>query len=145
MFGLIPRQSQDRVTNFFNDNFLNEDFLGTNWLNLSHVLNNELRIDVREDEQAYTIEADLPGVHKEEIGLDYDNGTLYITVNHQEENHDDQQGYVHRERRSLSMQRGIYVGDIDIQGIDAELKEGVLHLVVPKTTASNNQYRIEIH
>lgn len=145
MFGLMPRRSNDIVTNFFNDSFFNDDFFENSLAGFRSAMNDQFRVDVKEDENAYTIEADLPGVNKEEIGLDYNQGTLYIGVNHQEDvNNQDNKGYIHKERRSVSMQRGIYVGDIDAQGIEAKLENGVLRVTAPKLAISNQQYRIEI-
>lgn len=150
MFGLMPRKNNNVVTQFFDDDFFNNDFLGDSFfgrglMNFSQAMHNQFKIDVKENDNAYTIEADLPGVSKEEIGLDYDNGTLFIAVNHNEETNGDQDGYIHRERRSMSMQRGIYVGDIDVNAIDAKLENGVLHITAPKLAIPGNQYRIEIH
>lgn len=144
MFGLIPRGSNHQVTDFFNDNFFDDNLM--NFMNaFNHSMNGSFKVDVKENDKNYTIEADLPGINKEEIALDYNNGTLYIAVNHNEEVKKDNKEYIHRERRVESMQRGIYVGDIDIKGIDAKLEKGVLHITVPKVEVAEDKYRIEIH
>lgn len=150
MFGLMPRRNNNVVTQFFDDDFFNNDFFnsgffGRSLMNFEQGMATQFKIDVKENDNEYTIEADLPGVSKEEIGLDYDNGTLYIAVNHQEESNGDKDGYIHRERRSMQMQRGIYVGDIDVNSINAKLENGVLHITAPKLAIPENQYRIEIH
>lgn len=144
MFNLIPRRYNapvthnslfDSIENFFNDDFFNLPAFG----------NSEFRIDVKENEKAYTIEAELPGINKEDIALDYNNGTFYIAVNHNEDINEENGSYIHRERRSTSMQRGIYLGDINAQGIDAKLENGILHITVPKMeVVASNRLPIEI-
>lgn len=155
MFGLMPRRSNEVVNNhslfntidnmFSMDRFFNDDFFG-----MSDLMQNGLfasggfRMDVKENDSAYTIEAELPGVNKEDIALDFNNGNLYIAVNHQEDINEEKDNYVHKERRSYQMQRSVYLGDIDVQGISANLENGVLRIVAPKLNVVPNSYRIDI-
>ncbi|OKP68935.1 heat-shock protein Hsp20 [Paenibacillus sp. P3E] len=92
------------------------------------------RTDIRESEQAYLIEAELPGFTKEEIDIDY--ASPYLTIKavrkeeHSEENKDHQ--VVRRERRYGEYVRRFYVQDIAEDEIRASLKDGLLTLSVPK-------------
>lgn len=144
MLSLIPRRNNhavstsnslfDSIENFFNDDFFNMPMFSRN----------EFKIDVKENDNAYTIEADLPGVNKEDIGLDYNNGTLYIGVKHNEEVNEENSNYIHRERSTTSMQRGIYLGDVNVNAIDAKLDNGVLKIIAPKNEVTSNRPQIEI-
>lgn len=92
------------------------------------------RTDIRESEQAYLIEAELPGFKKEEIDIDY--ASPYLTIKavrsegDNEENKDHQ--VVRRERRYGEYVRRFYVQDIAEDEIRASLKDGLLTLSVPK-------------
>ena len=143
MLGLMPRR-YDEVANsksLFSsiENFFNDDFF-----NMPAFTSSEFRMDVKENDNVYTVEAELPGINKEDITLDYNNGTLYIAVNHNEEINKEDGSYIHKERRSSSMQRGIYLGDIDVEGIEAKLDNGILKVTAPKLAVSPNRFKIEV-
>lgn len=143
MLGLIPR----RYNNIANSNSLLssiENFFNDDFFNMPSFTNSTFRMDVKEDDHTYTVEAELPGVNKEDIALDYNNGTLYIAVNHNEDINEEKDNYIHRERRSTSMQRGIYVGDIDVNGIEAKLDNGILKVTAPKLEVASNRFKIEV-
>lgn len=103
------------------------------------------RTDIRESEQAYLIEAELPGFKKEEIDIDY--ATPYLTIKAArkeegtEESNDHQ--WVRRERRYGEYLRRFYVQDIAEEEIHASLKDGLLSLEVPKRQKAQGK-RIEI-
>lgn len=149
MFNLMPRRYNEivdnhsllgSIENFFNDDFFNmPGFMGD-----SMFASGGFRMDVKENENAYTIEAELPGVNKEDIALDFNNGNLYIAVNHNEDVNDDKGSYRCRERRSFQMERSVYLGDIDVQGINASMDNGILRITAPKLNIVPNSYRIDI-
>lgn len=103
------------------------------------------RTDIRESEQAYLIEAELPGLKKEEIDIDYANPYLTIKAVRKEENAEENKEHqiVRRERRYGEYVRRFYVQDIAEEGIRASLKDGVLTLEVPKRQKPQGK-RIEI-
>ena len=93
---------------------------------------NSMRTDIKETENAYELDIDIPGFKKEEINVELNNG--YITVkadkNQKEESNND--GYVRRER-NVSVCRSYYVGDkINEEEIKAKYENGVLGLTIPK-------------
>lgn len=143
MLGLMPKRYNEVVNNnsllSSIENFFNDDFF-----NMPAFTSSEFRMDVKENDNVYTVEAELPGINKEDITLDYNNGTLYIAVNHNEEINKEDGGYIHKERRSSSMQRGIYLGDIDVEGIEAKLENGILKVTAPKLAVSPNRFKIEV-
>jgi len=103
------------------------------------------RTDIRESEQAYLIEAELPGFKKEEIDIDYANPYLTIKAVRKEENAEENKEHqiVRRERRYGEYVRRFYVQDIAEEGIRASLKDGMLTLEVPKRQKTQGK-RIEI-
>ena len=105
-----------------------------------------MRCDIKENEKNYTLQVEMPGVEKKNISLDLNNGYLTIEAKHgsESEEKDDEYGYIRRERYFGSSSRSFYVGDIDEKDIDAELKNGVLHVTVPKEKKQEPKKRIEI-
>lgn len=103
------------------------------------------RTDIRESEQAYLIEAEMPGFKKEEIDIDYASPYLTIKAVRKEENSEENKDHqvVRRERRYGEYVRRFYVQDIADDEIRASLKDGLLTLSVPKRQKSQGK-RIEI-
>lgn len=146
MFGLTPVKNNSSLKSnnygdFYDviDNFLNDDFWNRNCNSKS-----TFRMDVKEDDEAYTIEAELPGIKKEEVNLEFNKDTLYISVDHQVETVDDKVRYLHRERRSTKMQRGIYLEDINKEAIEAKMDNGILMIIVPKLKNTPKKLNIAI-
>lgn len=102
------------------------------------------KLDIEEKENTYLIEAELPGIDKDEVSIELDNDRLVISVERKEEKDIEEKNYVHRERRYSSMSRGVYLGDIDKGDIKAKLDNGVLSIEVPKKTEVEETKKIEI-
>ncbi len=102
------------------------------------------KLDVQEKDSEYHIEADLPGVKKEEIKVDLDDGMLTISVEREEKIDEEKKNYVHRERRYRSMQRSIYLANAKAEGIKAKLDAGVLNISVPKEAKQDSSVKIDI-
>ena len=96
---------------------------------------NMMKTDVRETENSYELDIDLPGFKKDEINVQLDNGYLNIQaakgLDKDEEKKDGQ--YIRRERYAGSMSRTFYVGSQLTQNdIHAKFEDGILKLTVPK-------------
>ncbi len=102
------------------------------------------KVDVQDKEDEYLVEAELPGVNKEQIYLDLNDGRLNISVNREEEIQEENRNYIHRERRTRSMSRSIYLDQAKSEGIKARLRDGVLSIRIPKEKGAQNRKRIEI-
>lgn len=91
------------------------------------------RVDVYENENAYLILADLPGVKQEDLTLDIDDDELLL----QGTRHAKSEGAVlASECRSVDFRRKFVVPQgVDREKIDAELTAGVLRLTLPKAEA----------
>jgi len=142
MAGLVPfnRRNNSLANNGFEDfYYLLDDFFTPRSMERS-----TFKIDVQEEEKQYVIEAELPGIKKEEVGLDLNDGRLTISVNQEEHTEDKQKNFLHRERRASSMSRAIYLADADIEGIKAKLDNGVLTVTVQKQDKTVTSKKIEI-
>ena len=96
---------------------------------------NMMKTDVRETENSYELDIDLPGFKKDEITIQLDNGYLSISaskgLDKNEENKDGK--YIRRERYAGSMNRTFYVGSqLTQQDIQAKFEDGILKISVPK-------------
>ena len=96
-----------------------------------------MKTDVKETDEGYELDVDLPGFKKEEIHLVLENGYLTISTEKALENKEEKKGKVLRqERYAGTMSRSFYVGDnVTEEDIKAKYENGVLSLSVPKKEA----------
>jgi len=87
------------------------------------------------------VEAELPGVTKEEIDLNADDESLCITVNRAEEV---KRNFIHRERRFISMSRRVRLAGANLDDIKAKLEDGVLTVTIPKMEKADASRKIDI-
>ena len=107
---------------------------------------NLMRTDVKELENGYELEIDLPGYDKKDISLDLNNGYLTICANKHEkiEEQDKKHKYIRKERYFGSLSRSFYVGDIKEEDVSAKLENGTLLITLPKENTTNEKKRMEI-
>jgi HSP20 family molecular chaperone IbpA len=94
-----------------------------------------MRSDIYEVDNRYVIDMDLPGLSKDNITINYDNG--YITVdaiNVVEKRSLDK--YIRKERFTGEIRRSFYIGDKKEQDIKATYKNGILNITFPKEEAN---------
>ena len=100
---------------------------------------NMMKTDIKEQEDGYELEMDLPGFTKDEITAELKDGYLTISASKgldKDEQEKENGKYIRRERYAGACQRSFYVGeDITEQDIKAEFKHGILKLFVPKKEA----------
>ena len=96
---------------------------------------NMMKTDVREKEDTYELDIDLPGFKKEEINVDLKNGYLTIgaTKGLDKDEQDKNGKYIRRERYTGSCSRSFYIGDgVEPTDVTAKFENGILQLSVPK-------------
>ena len=147
MTGLIPfnRRNTGLLNTGFEDfhNML-DDFFSDNWMPRRSLERDTFKINVQQNETEYLVEAELPGVSKDEIELDLNEGRLNISVKREENINEEKKNYIHRESRYCSMSRMVYLADADSKGIKAKLDNGVLNITVPRQTKEAKLEKIEI-
>lgn len=104
----------------------------------------DMKCDIYEKDDKYYIEADMPGMNKADINVDYDNGYLTISASKSTKDEESTKDYIRQERFYGSMERKFYVGDVDESLISANFKDGVLKIEVPKDTIKKNTTKIDI-
>ena len=91
--------------------------------------------DISETENEYIISSDLPGIKKEDIKIELKEGYLTIKAERKEEKEEKDKKYYRRERVYGNFVRNIALpenAESDERGINAEFKDGVLNIVIPK-------------
>ncbi len=93
------------------------------------------RTDITEKDGSYILDAELPGFKKEDITIDIDKDCLTISAERKsEENEEDGNNFIRRERYYGSYSRSFNVKGIDTDAITAAYADGILTLTMPKKT-----------
>ena len=145
MFGLVPFTSKNlsakqdgfqSLFDIFNEPFFNDFDFPTSRAG-------KFKVDVKDNGKDYELTAELPGLSKEDISLDYTNNYLTISAqkNTEKNDSDDKGNYLRRERHFGSMSRSFYIDNIDETKITAEFKDGILKVELPKTAVEVQQIK----
>jgi HSP20 family protein len=90
-------------------------------------------LDVTEEKNQYIVDVEVPGVKKEDVKVLFDNGVLTIEGERKSNAETNERNYHRIERSYGKFLRHLKLGtDVDVQGIKASYKDGVLSVVVPK-------------
>ena len=119
---------------FFNDPFGMVASRAENPLYGKHT-RNLMKTDVRETEDTYELDIDLPGFKKEEVTAELKNGYMTISAaKGLDKDEKDKEGrYIRKERYSGSCSRSFYVGEqISEEDIKARFEDGILKISFPK-------------
>lgn len=131
MMTLVPYRTNRNLSRnddpFFTDRFFRSFF------DMSDMVGSAgFRVDVREEPDAFKLEAELPGVAKDKINLEINNDTLCISAELNEEKKEEKGGYLYSERRSGHVERRFDLEGIDQENISADYQNGVLLVTLPK-------------
>ena len=102
------------------------------------------KVDVKETEEAYEVIAELPGIQKEDIALDYNQNYLVISADRNEECENKEENYIYRERHIGKFERSFYLDQVDKSKITAQFKDGILNVTLPKIEPNSRNSRIMI-
>jgi HSP20 family protein len=90
-------------------------------------------VDIKEEEDRFVLEADIPGVDPKEIEITMDNGVLTIKGERKHESEEETNGYKRVERSYGSFYRRFSLPDsADAERVSAKGKDGVLEVSIPK-------------
>jgi len=105
---------------------------------------NNLKCDIYEKEGKYYIEMDIPGFDKKDIQVECNKGYLTIIAQKEQEEKEEDKKYIRRERVYGKYKREFYLGDIEMENINAEFKDGILKITVPRKEEVSSKTSIEI-
>ncbi|TRW28341.1 Hsp20/alpha crystallin family protein [Criibacterium bergeronii] len=150
----LPSRTDEFFAPSFNnfDNFI-DSFFNNDMFSQRAMEKTTFKVDVSEDDNAYTVEAEMPGFEKNEVNVYMQNGYLTINAEKKEEINSDNQTdkasegkkYIHKERRNTKVSRMMRFENVDEDKISAKLEKGVLEIVVPKATKQNGQKQISVN
>ena len=99
-------------------------------------------IDVNDSEKELTVRAELPGLKEEDLDISIDDEYLTLKGEKKFEEERKENGATYVESSYGSFQRVIPLGvDIDLDAVDASMKNGVLTIALPKKDSPNQKKR----
>ena len=137
------------------DDFFDNDFAMLPAMNANNALygkhaHNIMKTDVRETDNSYELDIDLPGFKKDEIKLDLKDGYLTISASKGlDKDEKDKKGrYIRQERYAGACSRSFYVGEgVEAKDFAAKFEDGILKISMPKAAKKalpeNNTILIE--
>jgi len=105
------------------------------------------KVDVSENENAYVLKAELPGVNKEDIKIDINNNALTLKGEKKFEEKTEKENHVRVERSYGSFSRTFALSDkVDTENVKASYKDGVLEITLPKKEeAKPREVKVEVN
>ena len=128
------------LPSIFGENLFDDFFNSAMFPKAEHELygkhsKNLMKTDVRETEDSYELDVDLPGFKKDEVNVELKNGYLTIqAAKGLDKDETDKKGkYIRQERYAGSCSRSFYVGeDVEAGEVAARFENGILQLSIPK-------------
>ena len=101
----------------------------------------KIKVDVKEDEKAYTVHAEIPGVKKEDIQVNVDGNQVSIRAEVKSEKEEKKgEKLLHSERYYGVVSRSFSLPlEVDEKGTEAKYRDGVLDLTLPKRSGSSSR------
>jgi len=136
MFDLVPfarRSSGIQKNNDLFDiegifeNFFNDRFFPSLYKNSA-----QMKVDIKENEKEFIIEAELPGIMKEEVNLQIDDDRLTISVQKNEQTDVEKDNYIRKERSYSTMTRSFAFSNVETDNVNAKFENGLLFITLPK-------------
>ncbi len=127
------------MPSIFGENLFDDLFDDFSWpasrVRFSEPVNGTMKTDVKENDNSYELDIDVPGFKKEDVKAALKDGYLTITASREKNNDEkDKKGkYIRRERFYGSTSRTFFVGkNVTENDIKAKFDNGTLKVLVPK-------------
>ena len=104
----------------------------------------DFKMDVEDAGDGYVVTAELPGVARDQIDVELNEGRLSVSVDKKESDEEKGKNYLHKESCEWSATRGVYLKDAATAGLSAKLEGGILTVNVPKQDEKANVTKISI-
>jgi HSP20 family protein len=150
MFGINPYRRNSGIIKKNNDAFdierFFESFFNDPFFPTFSSGGSQIKVDIKENDMEYIVEAELPGVSREEITVDLKDDRLTIAVERNEQINVEKENYIRRERKYGSMSRTFSVPNIIREKASAKFENGILSIILPKrdhTLPGSSKIQIE--
>src|SRR5690625_1525883 len=104
-----------------------------------------IKLDIKENGDAYVVEAELPGVKKEDIHVEIEGGLVTIQAEVKQEDSVEDERMLRRERYVGSVARRFELPvEVNVEQANADYNDGVLVLNLPKLEPKSNVRKLDI-
>jgi len=102
-------------------------------------------VNTREGDYAYHVEVDLPGVKKKDINVEVKDNRLIISGERKSKKEEKKDNYHRVESSYGKFERSFTLPDnVDAENVDANSKDGVLEVVIPKKERSKKSKKVAV-
>jgi len=91
-----------------------------------------MKVDIKENEKEFIVEAELPGITKEEVNIEIDEERLTISVQKNEQTDEEKDNYIRKERSFSTMTRSFAISNVETDNVNAKFENGILLITLPK-------------
>lgn len=145
MFNIVPYSRKNggitRRDDWFGIDRFFDDFFRDPFFAKVSSMTTPIKADVKETDKEYVVEAELPGVNKDDILIDLHDDVLTLGVDTNSEKEEENDGYIYKERQRGSYRRSFNVYNIDNENVKAAYKDGILTVTLPKATEEEKKTR----
>ena len=143
---IVPQKNEIKRAARLIDEFFNIDdesfwslspFKALDRVNLANIT--EAPLEVTEDKDKVYVEAELPGIAKEDIKVECENGVLSIEAQREEKKEEKNKTTSYSEFSYGKTFRRVNVGNVDSAKVKAEFKNGLLKVSLPKTEKESSK------
>lgn len=104
----------------------------------------DFKMDVEDAGDKYVVSAHVPGVKRDQVDVELNEGRLSITVDKKDSDEEKAKNYLQKETGEYSCTRGVFLKDAATTGLSAKLADGILTVNVPKQDQNANVTKVSI-
>lgn len=128
MYTIMPYHTRHEIApSLFSDRFFRSFFDMNDFMGPA-----TFRVDLKEDPDKYVLQAELPGINKDQINLSVEDNILTISADINSEVKEEKNRCIYSERRTGHVERRFNMENVDQSAITAESKDGILTVSLPK-------------
>ncbi len=104
----------------------------------------DFKMDVEDAGDKYVVSAHVPGVKRDQVDVELNEGRLSITVDKKDTDEEKAKNYLQKETVEYTCTRGVFLKDAATTGLSAKLADGILTVNVPKQDQNANVTKVSI-
>jgi HSP20 family protein len=133
---MLPTITRRSFRPFFVPDIFDDDFFPV----VTNKISSVPAVNIREDEKNYSLEFAIPGIDKKDLKIDMKEDVLTISSEVKNETEEKKDGYKRKEFSYSAFSRSFYIPDnVDREKIEANYKDGVLSVSLPKQEEEKNR------
>lgn len=113
-------------------------------IDLSDLKPQAFKMNIKDTGKEYEVEAELPGIKKENITLEVREDKVVIKVDQVDEVKEEKENYLRKEIKTRKFERTEYLADIDKDKVKAKLEDGLLKVTIGKIEKPEHDYKVAI-